>query len=302
MGRILTGKPGNLRRSELTETTLIGRHWQCNVVLSSAEVPLYWLEVRWISDHWSWRCLGSSEKTKGAGKSDESGWRVWRTGLAAPPVISLPGGITVELVDPSPPIFHLQDQYTGEQFYGEALLDLVELTERGYILQGENVEEIQIQAILLDGSLLQAKGRVLRVWSPSGWQPTISPTVSLSSGGVFLTIDKEELIATITQHDAEITITGSPVRLLLTYADVAVNGPRNDKSKFLSTEEAYALWLNHGGRSDSKPKRLAWERGKLRSLLVQAGVVGVEELFTRRREGSAWRHSLNIQPARITIL
>ena len=302
MGKILTGKLGNLRRFELMETTLVGRHWQCNAVLSSIEVPLYWLEIRWLSDHWAWRCLSGSEKTKGAGKATNDGWRRWRTRSSSPPIISLPDGVSVELVDPSPPVFHLQDQYTGEQFYGDALLELVELTEGGYTLQNGELESDDGWNHLRDGSLIQTKGRVLRVWRPSGWQPTNSPTLSLSSSGLYLTIDGEQLIATFTQHDAEVTIKGSPVRLLLTYAMAVLDGPWNEASAFLTTEQAYERWVKHGGHLDSEPKRLAWERGKLRSLLVKAGAVGVNELFARRRAGTAWSHRLNIAPVMITII
>ncbi len=305
MGKILIGKPGNLRQFELMETTLVGRHWQCNAVISNIEVPLYWLEIRWLSDHWTWRCLSSTDRTRGSGTVTSNGWRDWRSKNSIAPTISLPTGASIELIDPSPPTFQLQDQYTGEQFKDDALLDLVELTNDGYILydaEREDGQDGQDAKFLQDGALLHIKGRILRVWRPKGPQPTKVPLISLSASGLFLTIDCELLTATFTQHDAEVTIEGSPVRLLLTYAQSVVDGPWVESDSFLATSVAFDGWLSNGGHADSEPKRLAWERAKLRSLLVKAGVVGVNNLFERRRDGASWSHRLCLSPAMITII
>ena len=41
-------------------------------------LPLFWLEVRWMSGQWVWRALNSEDDTRGKGSVLTHGWRAFQ--------------------------------------------------------------------------------------------------------------------------------------------------------------------------------------------------------------------------------
>ncbi len=69
----------------------------------------------------------------------------------------------------------------------------------------------------------------------------------------------------------------------------------------MSTPEALAAWNLLAASSSDNLDRIAWERGKIRSQLVQEGAVHPESVFERRRDGSKWMVRLSLAADAINI-
>ncbi len=294
MPRLLLREPNNLQRVVLTHTTLVGRHWQCNAVLTSPDVPLYWLEVRWMDGDWAWRCLGAEERTVGVGRRLRDGWRKLLKGESG--AIRLEGGPVAELVDDGPPVVAVEEMVSGVRMEVPDCLDWVELTEEGVVAASENRQPLR------DGECFQAGGKVLRLWATPNWRATVAPTVDLSRPGWDLTVRLADCSATFFQDGGQVSIEGEPVRLLYVYAQARLEGEWGHDGGWLAPEEVHALWVAVGGRAESPAARIGWERGKIKSRLLLAGVGGLDSLFDRRQVGRKVAHRLNTDPRQITLL
>lgn len=299
MGCILVGTPGDLRKIELTETTIIGRHWQCNVVLTSPRIPLYWLEIRWLNGTWAWRSLGAADRTKGTGTAGNHGWMYWHSRSGTKMRVNIENGSRVELVDISSPSLLLQDLFTGEQFPIPACFEYLALSNRYVYRRGQDEEDPS--AAIVDGEVFAMDGKTFRLWLPTTWEATIEPIIDLTHPNIEITANPGTLTASFVIGDAEIKLKGEFVRLLCVYLHARKEGTWDADGGWLSTEEAHAAWIKYGGLSSSPIKRIAWMRGKLRSHLVANGAGKPEALFARQRKNGQWEHRLSLAPSRLHI-
>ena len=103
MGRLQISVNGQTREVPLARSSLLGRHGICHAVITHRDVPLHWLEVRWLHHQWAWRALHEdTSRTRGAGKVLGDGWRVLGVGLQGGKV-SCGQEVWVKLIDASRP-------------------------------------------------------------------------------------------------------------------------------------------------------------------------------------------------------
>ena len=135
MGRLVVRTASKTRRALLTASTLIGRHWSCGVQLNEAEVPLFWVELRWSGSRWMWRCLEGEDETLGSGAMLDARWR----GLTRDGSIRLPrASASLNLAHAGPPRLLLKNLRTGAFMEGEDCLRIVEVRDTGvYIHDGD---------------------------------------------------------------------------------------------------------------------------------------------------------------------
>jgi len=299
LGSILVGTPGDLRKLELTETTIIGRHWQCNVVLNSPHIPLYWLEIRWINGNWAWRSLGATERTKGTGTAGRHGWMYWHPRTGTKMRVNIENGSRVELLDVSPPGLLLQDLFTGEQFPIPACFDYLALSNRHVYRRGQDEEDPSVA--IVDGEVFEMDGKPLRLWLPVTWEATVEPLIDITHPNTEMAINPGTLTACFVNADSEIRLKGEYVRLLGVYLRARKEGSWDADGGWLSSEEAHAAWIQSGGLTSSPIERIAWMRGKARSHLIQNGAGKSETLFDRRRKNSHWEHRISLAPSQLHI-
>lgn len=289
MGRLLIEDTDGARRALLVTSTLLGRHWRCDARLQHPSVPLYWLEVRWSGSHWAWRCLGAEDHTRGKGPADPRGWRR----LGANDEVALPlAGVRVRMADETPPQVVLQDLDTHRWIDGDARFEVLALTADGPRALGSAGE--LSAAVLTDGAELHHGGRRLRVHVPEGQADTELGTLSLEAGPVEMDFDLSIPAVVLSGKGGELRLTGSLVRTLALYA--AAHTHTGCRGGWLSNTQAHT-WAQHlGAASDAPPERLNWERARLRSRLLEAGLGGVDTFFERQREAGVWFHRMRRVP------
>ena len=302
MGRIRIESLGKTFELELSQSTTIGRHWSCTATVPATNVPLYWLELRWNLNGWAWRCLGGESNTTGRGKLGKNGWRHWSENQSDSPSVSLKPDTRIQLIDSGPPDIFLREIGEDIEILGSDLLDYVEITTDGIVpLPSLEQSEDEPRNELSDGDLVKVNARTFIVHLPKAVRATKEPTLDLLNSAVHLTIFRAQLRAVFSLDNTEVVIEGAPVRVLLSYANALADGPWTDSSGFLSTDEAFKIWVDCGGSPGSTAERIGWDRGKLRSMLVQEGVTGADKLFLRKRTLRQWHHKINISPANISF-
>lgn len=122
-----------------------------------------------------------------------------------------------------------------------------------------------------------------------------------SAGDLCLDITGSPPRATFTQGQSTVTVGGSPAQRLAIYAFARVEEPWPEGG-WLTTAEAMERWQAPGGKADSVPERIAWDRGKVRSALVREGAIHPAVLFERRRQGAHWLVRLGLSPDCVRIV
>lgn len=268
-----------LRTHTLPPMAIVGRSGACHVRIADPQVPMHWLELRWIEGAWRWRTLAGELRTRGVGMLLADGWRQLPiTTDARPQRIRLDDDLTLELTEGGPPERFLLDLVTGEVHRGAAMGEFVEVGPdqlRPFEVDGEPT------AALSDGDVIVHEGRALRVHLPDAPEPTARAVIDLRRPGATLDMHEEALRATLHQRGVEAVLTGEHVRALAVYA----HARRHDRPPggWLDTDAAWQLWLKLGGNPGSPATRLGWDRGRCRSHLARVGVTGVEALFETRR-------------------
>ena len=97
----------------LLASTLVGRHWRCDITIDDPRVPLYWLEVRWTGTFWSWRELTDSGGTRGTGLSGNCGWRTLKGQGTKAPRVTHPPDVSMTFIDLSPCSWLIEYQKLG---------------------------------------------------------------------------------------------------------------------------------------------------------------------------------------------
>ena len=106
-------------------SVLAGRQWTCIARFSSARIPLYWLEIRWLGERWAWRALAPNDQTRGSGTTIGEGWRQ----LVAGSRLRWDDAVWLQLTGDGPPETTLWDEASGDFRTGEALDSLLEIRE-----------------------------------------------------------------------------------------------------------------------------------------------------------------------------
>lgn len=279
MGRLVVRTASKTRRALLTASTLIGRHWSCGVQLNEAEVPLFWLELRWSGSRWMWRCLEGEDETVGSGALLDARWR----SLGRDGSIRLPrAAASLNLAHAGPPRLLLENLRTGAFMEGEDCLRIVEVRDTGvYIHDGDGA------VALSDGQVFTASGEPFRVHRPVRWAATELGSLVLSDPTLTVDWNASHDQAELTVGRHSITIVGEPARLLCVYAL-----QRQNSDGWMTNAEALAAFEKLGGYPGQDPRRMNWERSRLRHRLREAGATEVDQLFSSRRYEGHMEHRL----------
>ena len=70
----------------------------------------------------------------------------------------------------------------------------------------------------------------------------------------------------------------------------------------VAAASAQCSGATHQEIGGSDVARISWERNKLRKLLLDQSVQGVDQLFERYRQNTVWFHRLSLAPLQIAIL
>ena len=293
MGRALLKTESGLQRVPLSTSALFGRHRACAGILQTSGAPLYWIELRWRGTGWWWRNLGASDRTRGPGTVDAAGWRPICQVRGRGQRIHLSGVGYVELVDDSSPELLLEDLTSGRRIEKQDTRDWLTLDATGCArLTGSPTAPA-----LQDLDVFVSQDRVFRIHIPQAIARTSIDMVDIREAT--LDIDPSTLRAMFTDGGTEVVVTGVCVLVLLLFAQARAHDHATEG--WLGVQEAFERWGDVGGKRDSPPERLAWERGKLRAQLNEAGATGTEFLFETRRIGRWTEVRLAFEPRRIRI-
>ncbi len=289
MARLLIDFLDHRRAVPLGASTRVGRHWSSDVVLPLPQVPLHWLEVRWLGANWAWRALGALDRTVGASAPDTDGWRPLRCSNGRGTRVRFEGVGAVELVDDGPPQLVLHDVQSSERLEQDDALDWVEVVdERAYVLGTDPPRRP-----LADGEVFAAEGRIWRVLLPDPTQKTVQPALDLAHPRCELDAQIDE--ARFSVGERGVVLRGEAARVLRVYA--IARG--EEKGGWLDASDARQRWVELGGNRESPPERIAWERGKIRTRLSVLGVCNVDILFETRRMGPFTEVRLTLPPERV---
>ncbi|MEQ1565169.1 MAG: hypothetical protein ABMA64_05985 [Myxococcota bacterium] len=274
MGRLQLTSGTTFGLRELAYTTVVGRHWSCDVLLPHEDAPLRWIELRWMLGKWGWRALSREGDTLGPSTWLSPGWRLLEPGKKG--TVKLREVATVELVDASPPGAFAVDLQSGRVLVKQALQDL--LADAGY-----HHWRTTLGQPLADGEVLVIGGRPLRLHLPQRALATETAAPSLLHTDTLLKLDREHLTGAFEFGAERIELPTEFVRLLIPYAEALLN--EYDDDAWRTRDDAYDRWLELGGNPESTSERLGWLRGKLKAFLTKAGLADVEALFESKRVG-----------------
>ena len=100
MGMVLLKYGLRVKRLPLLESNGFGRSPELGTrTIPVKNLPLFWLEVRWMSGQWVWRALNSEDDTRGKGSVLAHGWRTFQDRV----YFRNPNLVLLELFDKSPP-------------------------------------------------------------------------------------------------------------------------------------------------------------------------------------------------------
>ena len=283
----------------LGASTRIGRHWSCDGVVHLSSAPLYWIEVRWRGDHWSWRPLGAGERTRGTGAAEPAGFRSWGSGQGR---VRLDGcGCLVELrlLDAAAPRLLLEELESHKRIADADLERFLEIWPDGRIWPLG--ADPGIDPPLGDGSVFVRDQRAYRLHRPAPVRDITAAVLDAQDDDLILSIDLDTLQATFAAKQREALVTGECVRVLAVYARARSSDADGGGGGWIGASAAHDAWVRLGGRCSSPIDRLAWERGKLRTRLASQGMCGLESLFETRRGAGHAEVRLCIPPGNIEV-
>lgn len=298
MGTLRVVVGADARQLPLSASTRLGRHWSCDLVVPGASVPLHWLEVRWRDDHWSWRPLGATERTRGTGTPEPADFRGWSINGR----VLLDGcehAVEVTLVDVAAPTVFVEDLQSRRRWHGAELERAIEIWADGrcWPLGADPCTDPP----LTDGAVFVLDGRALRLHKPFDRLETDNGALYVGDPEIALSIEPATLRATLETGSRRAIVVGEAVRLLWVYARARLVDTDGGGDGWMPAQAAFAEWVEAGGKRTSRVDRLAWERSRLRSRLAAQGVVGLERLFETRGAGPTSEVRLALAPPRIAI-
>lgn len=293
MGRIRITCQSQWGERELATSTLVGRHWSCDVILHSPDVPLRWLELRWMASQWGWRALTQEGDTLGAGAWLRPGWRKLELGEGGRRQLRLRQVAAVELVDADPPQPFAVDLRTGRILRQRALEE--RLAAAGYPRwRGPSGRPLD------DGAVLLVEEEVLRLHLPQRAQRAPDMRLSILHPDTLIKLDIVELTGAVEVGPTCFPLQGEMVRVLLPYVEARLEDDHAEGG-WLTRDEAFARWLELGGNPTSRSQRLGWLRGKVREHLARCGLTGLEGLFESRRINTWYGTRIGLQPEQLII-
>ena len=287
-------KEGLITKQALAQSTLVGRHPSCQITIDHPNVPLYWLEIRWVNKQWAWRPLTpQSDTTRGTGRSLGKGWRILTKGR-----VRCIDEVSIELTDEAPPDVFATDLQTGATVMGEALGQLVEVWRDRVLLR--NWESTD-GSLMKNHSIKVIDGSVYRFHIPTRFESTSSTLLAVHSDDCAVDVHWESLTAVFTVQLNECRVTGECVRVLWAYCQARLEDQITEGG-WLSREEAFHAWVGLGGLAGSPSERIGWEKGKLRTRMASAGAVGLQFLFENRQQGGQRLSRIALKPAQISLI
>lgn len=289
MGRVQLTCGTTFGFRELAHSTLVGRHWSCDIVLPHADAPLRWIELRWMLGKWGWRAVAREGDTIGPATWLSPGWRLVEPGRRG--TVKLREIATIELIDASPPAPFAVDLQTGRVLLRKALQEV--LSEAGY-RQWRSAAGHP----LADGDVLLIEGRAWRLHLPQRALQIEASTPSLLHADTLLKLDADSLTGAFELGTEQVELPTEHVRVLLPYAEALVN---EYDDAWLTRDEAYERWLDLGGNPESPAQRLGWIRGKVKSALAKRGLADVDALFESKRVGQWYGTRIGLMRDQIVL-
>ena len=275
-----------VKRLPLLESNGFGRSPEFGVrTLPVKNLPLFWLEVRWMSGQWVWRTLNSEEDTRGKGNVLAHGWRTFQDRV----YFRNPNVVLLELFDKSPPEAMVESM-TEEVLIPASEFQGLYVGDAGYRVDPES-------PVLTNGMSFVWNGAAYRLWLPQNYAPSIESVLRLSHEKLRLDIYPKSLKAVFSAGLNSVSVQGELVRVLWMYAVEKQQG-----AGWVDSNTALAAWVSLGGNSHSDVARISWERNKLRKVLLDLSVQEVDRLFERYRQQTVWFHRLSLNPDQIAIL
>ncbi len=296
MGAITITEGEEIRELPLAATTALGRHGSCTWGLQTAQVPTFWIELRWTTHTWAWRELGG----------DALGPRRQVTGLGTEWWQLEPGqrisgrGVVVELSDPSPPQRFVVDTQSNEVISGKRLDKLVAADTARPMPADWETRDVAVSS-LADGDIFTVRGRSYRFHEASPPQPTSQRQLDLlrPSCSLELRVEDGRPVLEIWDGPVERKAKGSTLWALVPYLEARLEDiPRGG---WLPLDEAHSRWQELCPRSKSGPDRVGLDRSRVCRALHSLGVVNPHALFARQKTEDRWLVRLDLDPDRLEL-
>ena len=293
MGSLLVVQGDERYEIELVASTLLGRHWNCDIVVEDRHVPNFWLELRWLGKMWGWRGLTAVDRLRGTGRVMDGGWRELSQGGR----VRCGHILEIELVDVDPPVLSLRDLVSGELVSDNEIGDFIDWRDEGAFTLADEEEEAHR---LRDGEVLTARGGVFEVRLPLSDARTEMALFHLEHPTVRLEVNLDNQTAAFCAGDNRVSIEGATGLVLCVFALARLEA--DESGGWLTLDEAFERWLHAGGSKSSEARRISWEKGKIRTRLSQANVAGGSDLFENQRRGGTASSRLLFDRERIINL
>lgn len=286
MGMVLLKYGLKVKRLPLLESNGFGRSPEFGMrTIPVKNLPLFWLEIRWMSGQWVWRALNSEEETRGKGGVLAHGWRTFQERV----YFRSPNLVMLELFDDSPPEA-MVESLTENRLIPTNEFQGLHVGDAGYRVEPEG-------AVLTNGASFVWKGDAYRLWLPQSYSPSVESVLQVDNEDLRLDIYPKSLRAVFSLGVNSASIQGEVVRVLWMYALERRRG-----EGWVDSGTALEAWIDLGGNKSSDVARISWERNKLRKQLLDQSVLGVDHLFERYRQNTIWFHRLNLNINQIAIL
>lgn len=295
---LLLRTPTQDRTIPLAAATLVGRASGCLVRVDHPSIPAHWLEIRWRGDGWIWRALSAGDNTRGTGAFVDGSWRRMEAIEGRGTRISL-GDISIELIQAGDPVAFAWDLLADKPVFGAELEQVAEVLEGALLPLGA---EGSPAAALRDGQVWLYEDsdpiRVLRAHVPQIFPPTQQAIIDLAKGQVTATVYLQTNTLELTQGNRSIEVRGACVRVLAIYDASRQSG----QNGWVLATDAWSFWRTLGGPPNTGVDAVAWERGRLRKLLSQARVAGLDCLVETRRVGRATETRLSDRIVHLDVI
>lgn len=279
----------------ISSSTRVGRHWSNDIQLDHPNIPMYWIEIRWIGSKWCWRSLSARDRTRGKGAVIDDIWKeLTKKGTIRLDGVSKDIFSGIECINDQKPELMLEDLLDRKWYFGENALKYIEVWSEGKIIP---IDDIERKESLDDGDVFVSRDRVFRLHCLQDMFFTNVSSFDINDSDVFLEIDLRNRKACFIYGQQEVKVQGVAVLTLATYAKAIL-----EEMPWISTSEAFEYWVILGGAEKSGASRLGWERGRVRNQLSQQRCSGLKELFQSRRIKNIYEMRLCLSKEQISFV
>jgi len=296
MGRIRITTADDSRELPLAATTVLGRHPSCTWVLPQAEIPTFWVELRWTRAGWTWRELGGD--ARGPRKRSSSlgqDWYLFDRGQR------LNGrSVRVELIDTAAPERFVVDLECGQALTGEKIFTAL-ADDTGLPLPADWEQAPVPPPALRDGEGFTTNGRNFRYHAGLAPQATAHRTLDLQRHSCRLEFGVEDgrPLLHIWDGPVERKARGAPLWALVPYLEARITD--TPREGWLTLDQAHARWQELCPGSTSGPERVGQDRSRSCRALHALGVVNPQALFARRRVDDHWQVRAALEPEQLSL-